>query len=185
MEIKRTDLDGVVELVPTVHGDHRGWFSESYNAAAFAEAGLPTAWAQDNESLSATPWTIRGLHFQTPPFAQAKLLRVLQGSAFDVAVDLRRGSATFGRHVSVTLTTEARNQILIPEGFGHGFCTLEPNTIVSYKVSATYAPDHEGCVRWDDPAIGIDWPVPVDADPVISDRDRGSPLLADASDLFA
>ena len=184
MEINRTALDDVVEIIPTVHGDHRGWFSESYNAAAFAEAGLPTEWAQDNESLSAAPWTIRGLHFQTAPSAQAKLLRVLQGSAFDVAVDLRRGSATFGQHASVTLTSATRNQILIPEGFGHGFCTLEPNTIVSYKVSSGYAPDCDRGVRWDDPAIGIEWPLPAGADPVISDRDRDSPLLADAPDLF-
>lgn len=184
MEIIRTELDGVVEIHPTVHGDHRGWFSESYSASGFAAAGLPDRWVQDNESLSARCGTVRGIHFQTAPHAQNKLLRVIQGAAFDVAVDLRKSSPTFGKWVGVKLTAERRNQILVPAGFGHGFCTLEPNTIVSYKVSAPYAPECDRGVRWDDPDVGIAWPLPIGVEPVISDRDASSPLLAQSQDLF-
>lgn len=185
MKITETALEGVVEIQPQVHGDHRGWFSEAYSEPRFAEAGLPTGWVQDNESLSATVGTVRGIHFQTAPFPQDKLLRVIRGAAFDVAVDLRTSSPSFGRWVGVHLCAEKRNQILIPVGFGHGFCTLEPNTIVSYKVSAPYAPDCDSGIRWDDPAIGIEWPLPPGTEPVISERDAQSPLLAESPDLFA
>lgn len=185
MEVTETTLPGVVEIQPQVHGDHRGWFSEAYSDASFADAGLPSIWVQDNESLSAKVGTIRGIHFQTAPFPQDKLLRVIRGAAFDVAVDLRRSSATFGQWVAVHLSAERRNQILIPAGFGHGFCTLEPDTIVSYKVSAPYAPECDRGVKWDDPAIGIEWPIEAGCEPVISDRDAQSPLLADAPDLFS
>lgn len=183
MEIRPTALPDVIELQPAVHGDHRGWFSEAYNARAFADAGLPTAWMQDNESLSGAKGTVRGLHYQIAPHPQDKLVRVLHGSILDVAVDLRRSSVTFGQHVTVELSAQRRNQLLIPAGFGHGFCTLVADSVVAYKVSGTYSPESERGIRWNDPALGIDWPV-AEADAVISAKDQVTPLLGDAVDLF-
>lgn len=187
MDFDTTALDGVVEITPRRFGDDRGWFSEVFKSAALADAGIDIDFVQDNESFSATPGTIRGLHYQLDPHAQAKLVRVLHGRVLDVAVDIRRESPTFGQHVTVELTAELGNQLLVPAGFAHAFCTLEPDVHLAYKVSAPYAPDRERAIRWDDPSIGVEWPdwrgLGVDG-PTLSDRDTVAPLLADQPDLF-
>ena len=184
MWIEELDIPAVKVLTPTKHGDRRGFFSETYNKQALAKAGIDIDFVQDNHSLSAERGTVRGLHFQTPPFAQDKLVRVLRGAVFDVAVDLRRGSPSYGAHVSVTLSAEAWNQALVPVGFAHGFMTLEPDTEVVYKVSRYYAPDHDKGLLWNDPALGIPWPLPAD-EAVLSDKDRKQPRLADVETPFA
>jgi dTDP-4-dehydrorhamnose 3,5-epimerase len=178
MRVRKLALDGVVELIPKKSGDARGFFSETWSRVRLAEAGLDLDWVQDNQSFSAEKGVVRGLHFQVAPFAQDKLIRVLRGAIFDVAVDIRPGSATFGRWVSCVLTPVAWNQLLIPKGFAHGFLTLETATEVFYKVSAPYAPECDRAVRWNDPAIGIDWPL-VGASPILSEKDCAAPLLAD------
>ena len=165
------------------HGDYRGYFSETYNGRTLAAAGIGIDFVQDNHSLSAEKGTVRGLHFQTPPFAQDKLVRVVRGSVFDVAVDLRRDSPTYGQHVSVVLSDEAWNQLLIPIGFAHGFMTLEDDTEVIYKVSEYYAPEHDKGLRWNDPMLGIQWPISED-DAVLSDKDRGLPRFAEFATPF-
>jgi dTDP-4-dehydrorhamnose 3,5-epimerase len=177
MQIRSLDIEAVKIITPAKHGDHRGFFSETYNKAALAEAGITIDFVQDNQSLSAQKGTMRGLHFQTPPFAQAKLLRVVRGAVFDVAVDLRRGSPSYGRHVSAVLSAEEWNQILVPAGFAHGFMTLAPDTEVIYKVSNYYAPECDRGLLWNDPALGIDWPLPAGG-AVLSDKDTKQPLLA-------
>lgn len=182
MEIRPLGLDGVVEIVPRKFGDHRGFFSETFNARSFEEAMTET-FVQDNHSLSVTSGTVRGLHFQRPPRAQAKLLRVVRGAIFDVAVDIRRGSPSFGRWVGLTVSSADWNQIFVPKGFAHGFMTLEPDTEVIYKVTDYYSPDHDRSVRFDDPEIGIDWPLPV-SDLQISDKDRNAPRLRDVDTGF-
>jgi dTDP-4-dehydrorhamnose 3,5-epimerase len=182
LEIRPLGLDGVVVVAPKRHGDHRGFFSETYNKKAFSEAGIAVDFVQDNHSMSADEGTIRGLHFQTPPFAQAKLVRVIRGSILDVVVDIRRASPTFGKWVSAQITAEGGEQILVPVGFAHGICTLEPHTEVIYKVSQYYSPEHDKGVRWDDPAIGIQWPL--SGQPVLSAKDLKHPLLHDSPDLF-
>lgn len=164
-------------------GDERGYFSETYNRAAFLDAGIDVEFVQDNQSLSAARGTIRGLHFQSPPFAQAKLLRVLQGALLDVAVDIRKGSPTFGRHVAVELSAKDGAQIFIPEGFAHGFCTLASNTVVFYKVSAPYAPDHDHGLAWNDPDLGIAWPVEA-GEAVVSQKDKIHPRLSELAEHF-
>jgi dTDP-4-dehydrorhamnose 3,5-epimerase len=161
-------------------GDARGFFSETYSAAAYAEAGLNLAFVQDNHSRSAAVGTVRGLHYQSPPFAQDKLVR---GRILDVAVDLRRSSPTFGRHVTAEISAEAWNQILVPVGFAHGFVTLEPDTEVLYKVTAPYAPAHDHGILWSDPALAIDWPVAPGA-ATLSDKDGRLPLLRDVTTVF-
>ncbi|MEQ8356915.1 MAG: dTDP-4-dehydrorhamnose 3,5-epimerase [Kiloniellaceae bacterium] len=172
-----------VRLVSTVrHGDHRGFFSETYSKQAFADAGIDADFVQDNHSLSAEPGTLRGLHFQAPPRAQAKLLRVIRGAVFDVAVDLRWGSPTYGRHVSATISAKAWNQIFVPTGFAHGFCTLEADTEVLYKVSDFYAPEAEQGLLWNDPDLAVDWPAAAGA--ALSKRDRHWPRLRDLSRVF-
>ena len=187
MEIRTTSLDGVVEITPRRVGDDRGWFSEVYKLSVLADAGIDIEFVQDNESFSATPGTIRGFHYQLDPHAQAKLVRVVRGRVLDVAVDIRRTSSTFGQHVAVELTADLGNQLLVPAGFAHAFCTLEPDVHLSYKVSDRYAPESERAIRWDDPSIDIDWPdwpaLGVDA-PTLSDRDAVAPLLTDQPDLF-
>lgn len=183
MDIITTALDGVVEIRPKHFGDERGWFSETWKQSAFADAGINIDFVQDNESFSAPVGTLRGLHYQVAPHPQDKLVRVIQGSILDVAVDIRRGSPTFGEHVAVTLTAVDGNQLLVPAGFAHGFCTLEADVRVAYKVSGQYAPNCERAIRFDDPQLAIDWPLPADG-PTLSDRDRVAPLLADQSDLF-
>jgi dTDP-4-dehydrorhamnose 3,5-epimerase len=183
MDFIRQQIPDVVEIRPRYFRDARGYFSETYKKSALAEAGVSVDFVQDNKSLSTVPGTIRGLHFQLPPFAQGKLVSCLRGAIYDVAVDIRRGSPTFGQHVGVTLTAEAGNQLYVPVGFAHGFCTLEPDTEVAYKVTAYYSAECDRGVLWSDPAIGIDWPV----DPEraqLSDKDRKAPRLAEAPDLF-
>ena len=177
MHIEPLEIPDVKLLTPVKHGDHRGYFSEVYNRRTLQDGGISVDFVQDNCSLSADAGTVRGLHFQAPPFAQAKLVRVLRGSIFDVAVDLRSGSPTYGQHVSATLSAEAWNQIWVPVGFGHGFMTLTPGTEVMYKVSAYYAPDHDHGLLWNDPALRIQWPTP-ESGPVLSDRDREHPTLS-------
>ena len=178
MDIENLNISDVKLLVPKRHSDHRGFFSEVYNREALAEAGIDIDFVQDNHSLSAEKGTVRGLHFQTPPFAQDKLVRVVRGSVFDVAVDLRRDSPSYGRHVGVVLSAEAWNQILVPVGFAHGFMTLGPGTEVVYKVSDYYSPDHDKGLLWNDPALGIQWPIP-EGEVVLSDKDRVHPKLAE------
>jgi dTDP-4-dehydrorhamnose 3,5-epimerase len=163
--------------------DKRGFFSETYNRLRFAEAGVECDFVQDNHSFSSLKGVVRGLHFQVAPHAQCKLVRVARGAIFDVALDIRGRSPTYGRHVSAVLSAENWTQLWIPEGFAHGFCTLEPNTEVLYKTTAYYAPDFSHGIKWDDPALGISWPVdPKDA--VLSDADRNYPRLADLPSAF-
>lgn len=183
LDVTRTALEGVLVLTPRRFDDPRGFFSEVYNRRRYAEAGVEAEFIQDNHSRSGPVGTVRGLHFQRPPFAQAKLVRCLKGAILDVAVDLRRGSPTYGRHVAVELSATAWNQLYIPAGFAHGFCTLEPDTEVFYKVDAYYSAEHDGGIRWDDPALGIDWPVSAEA-ALLSDKDRRLPLLQDLGDIF-
>ena len=183
MQVVPTAIPDVRVIVPKKFGDHRGFFSETYSRKAFEALGLRGDFVQDNHSLSAEAGVVRGLHYQLPPMAQDKLLRVVRGAILDVAVDVRRGSPTFGRHVAEVLSAENWRQIFIPAGFAHGFRTLEPNTEVIYKVTAFYSPEHERGVRWNDPALGIDWGV-AEAGAILSDRDRKHPLLAEASELF-
>jgi dTDP-4-dehydrorhamnose 3,5-epimerase len=178
MQVSETSLPGVKILTPKRFGDHRGFFAETYSRRTLAAAGIDTEFVQDNVSVSTAAGTVRGLHFQVPPFAQAKLVYPAQGSIYDVVVDIRRGAPTFGRHVGVTLSATEGNQIYVPEGFAHGLCTLEPGTQVVYKVSAFYAPQHEAGIRWDDPALAIAWPVERDR-AVVVDRDARLPLIAD------
>lgn len=176
-----TDLGmGVLEVVPKKFGDARGFFSETYQRQRFAGAGMAHDWIQDNQSFSAEKGTLRGLHFQVAPAAQDKLIRVLRGSIFDVAVDIRNGSASYGKWVAKILSAQAFNQLLIPKGFAHGFLTLEPDVEVLYKVSAPYAPQCDRSVRWDDPAIGIAWPLQ-GRQPILSGKDAAAPNLADVA----
>lgn len=182
MRIDDTELREVKLIVPQRFGDARGFFSESWNAARMAEAGLDYHFVQDNHSLSSAVGTLRGLHMQTPPHAQAKLVRCGRGRLLDVAVDIRRGSPTYGRWTSAELTAENGHQLLIPAGFLHGFVTLEPDTEIVYKCTDYYAPDCDRAVRFDDPAMGIDWGL--STDPILSDKDTAAPLLADLDNPF-
>jgi dTDP-4-dehydrorhamnose 3,5-epimerase len=184
-------MDVIETLIPDVklirmrrHIDERGFFSETYSARSLAAAGITTAFVQDNHSLSAAAGTVRGLHFQIPPHAQAKLVRVVRGAVFDVAVDLRVGSPTFGRHVAATLSAAEWNMLYIPEGFAHGFCTLQPDTEVVYKASRHYEPTHDRGIAWDDPALGIDWPVDASR-AIVSAKDRALPPFAALLPWFA
>ena len=178
MNVNSLSISVVKLFTPKRRGDHRGFFSEVYNKKALAEAGINIDFVQDNHSLSTEKGTVRGLHFQAPPFAQDKLVRVVCGSVFDVAVDLRQGSPTYGEHVSVLLSAEVWNQVLVPIGFAHGFMTLESRTEVVYKVSNYFAPEHDEGLLWNDPTLGIKWPVP-EAEAVLSDKDRVQPRLAE------
>jgi dTDP-4-dehydrorhamnose 3,5-epimerase len=174
----------VTLLRPRRFGDARGWFMETYSEAAALAAGINVRFVQDNQSFSAFEGTIRGLHYQRPPHAQAKLVRCVRGSIMDYVVDIRRGSPTYGRHVAVGLTAEGGEQLFIPVGFAHGFVTLEPDVEVAYKVSDVYAPDCDGGILWNDPTIGIDWPLPTTG-PVLSDRDKILPTLVEFDSPFA
>lgn len=164
--------------------DARGWFVEAYNRKSFADLGIACTFVQDNHSLSVAPFTVRGLHFQLPPHAQDKLIRCVRGRIFDVAVDVRRGSPTYGNWVGAELSAEAGNQLFVPVGFAHGFVTLEPNCEVEYKCSDFYAPEHDSGVRWNDPAIGIDWRIPAGIAPQLSTKDASLQLLADFDSPF-
>ncbi len=184
MQVIETTIPAVKRIVPQRFGDERGWFSETYRADVLAKGGIADVFIQDNQSFSAPKGTVRGLHFQRHPMAQAKLIRVLAGAILDVAVDLRRDSPTFGRHVAVRLDAEAGEQLYVPIGFGHGFCTLVPDTMVAYKVAGgVYSPEHDGAVLWNDPALGIDWPV-AETEAQLSAKDRVAPRLADLPPLF-
>ena len=178
-----TNLPDVKIITPRVFEDNRGAFSETYNRDTLAKLGIDTVFVQDNQSWSREAWTVRGLHFQAPPNAQAKLVRVLAGEIFDVAVDIRAGSPTFGQWTGVTLSAANSAQLLIPAGFLHGFITRVPDCIVAYKCSDTYAPEAEGSVRFDDPDIGIDWGIPA-GQAVLSDKDAAAPAFADLMTPF-
>jgi dTDP-4-dehydrorhamnose 3,5-epimerase len=176
MRIERTRLDGVLLIHPHKHGDARGFVAETFKASALRDVGVTDKWVQENHSFSARAGTLRGLHFQAPPMAQAKLVRVLRGAILDVALDIRCASASYGQHVAVELSAENFAQLYIPAGFAHGFCTLTDDTEVLYKVSAEYAPAQEGGVLWKDPDLAIAWPV---RDAVTSTRDAQWPALKD------
>jgi dTDP-4-dehydrorhamnose 3,5-epimerase len=183
MHVESLQIPEVLLITPGKFGDQRGFFSETYSHREFAEAGIDVEFVQENHSLSANVGTIRGLHFQSPPYAQAKLVRVVRGAILDVAVDIRRGSPTFGRHARAVLSAVNWSQIFIPEGFAHGFCTLEPDSEVLYKVNNYYAPDHDLGLAWNDPSLGIAWPVS-EAEAILSDKDRRQPVLVQLGTSF-
>jgi dTDP-4-dehydrorhamnose 3,5-epimerase len=183
MQIERAAIPDVLIIRPTKHGNHRGFFSETFRASALKDAGVDVDWVQDNHSFSAARGVVRGLHFQAPPFAQAKLLRVIKGAILDVAVDIRRGSSTYGRHVAVELSADNWTQIFVPAGFAHGFCTLTENCEVLYKVSAGFAPEAEDGVLWSDPDLGVSWPIGTE-EATLSPRDKEWPRLRDFASPF-
>jgi len=176
MKVTPLTIPEVLIVEPVKHGDDRGFFSETYNQRTWHDAGIDLVYIQDNHSLSVAIGTIRGLHFQSPPFAQDKLVRVTRGAIWDVAVDIRLGSPTYGQWVGEEISAENWRQILVPKGFAHGFCTLEPDTEVQYKVTAPYSGDHDKGLKWDDPALAIDWPLSGEAQ--LSAKDQHQPLLS-------
>lgn len=178
MQVLTAEIPGVLLLKPRFFEDARGYFVETYNVRSARDAGIVTEFVQDNEALSVRRGTVRALHFQVPPKVQAKLVRVLHGSVFDVVVDLRVGSPDYGRWISVTLTAQGGEQIFVPRGFAHGYCTLEDDTVVAYKVDDYYGPDCERGLAWNDPTLNVDWPVSP-ADAVLSDKDRKLAGFAD------
>ena len=182
MNIRKTELEGVVVIEPEVFGDARGYFFESYSQRRFDEAVRPVRFVQDNESFSRYG-VLRGLHFQKGRYAQSKLVRVVSGLVLDVAVDIRRGTPTFGRHVAVELSGENRLQLFIPRGFAHGFAVLSDEALFQYKCDNPYAPEQEGAIAWNDPSLAIDWRLPAEA-VILSEKDRRHPLLAEADELF-
>jgi dTDP-4-dehydrorhamnose 3,5-epimerase len=181
MKLTETKLNGVYLIEPVVFADHRGFFMETYNHTVFEQNGLSYRFVQDNHSLSREVGTLRGLHYQISPKPQTKLVRVVSGAIYDVAVDIRKESPTFGQWVGVILSTENKKQLLIPKGFAHGFCTIEPNTEVVYKVDELYSPAHDRGIQWNDPRIGIHWPT---EQPILSDKDSKQPLLSHADIFF-
>lgn len=182
MEIVRTAIPDVVIIEPRVFGDSRGYFFESWSQRDFDALLRPVRFVQDNESRSSYG-VVRGLHFQKGAFSQSKLVRVVEGVVLDVAVDIRRGSPTFGRHVAVELDADSHRQLFIPRGFAHGFSVLSDHAVFQYKCDNYYAPQAESAIAWNDPALGIDWRVPA-GDAILSEKDRRHPLLADCPDLF-
>jgi dTDP-4-dehydrorhamnose 3,5-epimerase len=182
MYTESTAIPDVKVMTPEKHHDARGFFSEVYNAGALARHGINIGFVQDNYSHSTRIGTVRGLHFQAPPFAQTKLIRVTRGRILDVAVDIRRGSPTFGRHVAIELSAENWRQLLVPVGFAHGICTLEPDTEITFKVSSPHSSAHDLGLAWDDPDLGITWPLA--GLPVLSNRDRRNPRLKDLDTPF-
>ena len=180
MNVIETTLAGVLILEPKVFGDARGWFMESWSKKKMEDAGIFVDFVQDNHSFSAEKGTLRGLHYQLNPMAQAKLLRVSRGTIFDVAVDIRRGSPTYAKWVGIELSAENHRQLFIPRGFAHGFITLTEDVEVQYKADNLYAPDCDGNNRWNDPEIGVQWPL---APTVLSDKDANAPLLAARTEL--
>jgi dTDP-4-dehydrorhamnose 3,5-epimerase len=183
MDARGVQIEGIKLLVPVRYEDARGSFSEIYNAERFRQAGIACEFVQDSLSLSRLPGTVRGLHFQAPPHAQDKLVRVARGSVLDVVVDIRSESATFGRHCAFRLDAGTGTQLFVPKGLIHGFCTLEPNTEVVYKLSALYAPEAEYGVLWNDPDLGIEWPVSP-AEAILSAKDATAPRLRDIPRFF-
>ncbi len=182
MEIIRTDIPDVVIIEPRVFGDSRGYFFESWSQREFDAIVRPVRFVQDNES-SSSYGVVRGLHFQKGAFSQSKLVRVVEGTVLDVAVDIRRGSPTFGRHVAVELDADSHRQLFIPRGFAHGFSVLSQHAVFQYKCDNYYAPQAESAIAWNDPTLGIDWRVSAE-DAILSEKDRRHPLLADCPDLF-
>lgn len=183
MQVVKTALEGVALLEPVVHGDERGYFVETYRRDVLAEAlGFDVKFVQDNESKSGYG-VLRGLHYQLPPYAQSKLVRVIHGSVYDVAVDLRVGSPTFGRSVGYELSAANKRQLFIPRGFAHGFVVTSDSAVFVYKVDQYYAPQHDRGIAYNDPTIAVDWGV-AEADLKLSDKDRRQPLLSETSDLF-
>jgi dTDP-4-dehydrorhamnose 3,5-epimerase len=183
MQVIDTPFPEVKVFVPKKHGDHRGFFSETYSARALEPYGITDMFVQDNQSFSAEPYTFRGLHFQKPPFAQMKLVRALRGAALDIVVDIRKGSPNYGKHITVELRADAWNQILVPEGFAHGILTLEPDTELYYKVNRFYSPENDRGILWSDPALNLR--LPVDAGKLIlSPKDQNQPLLAAVDSPF-
>ncbi|WDF51539.1 dTDP-4-dehydrorhamnose 3,5-epimerase [Paenibacillus sp. KACC 21273] len=177
MKVTSLTLKGAKLIEPVVHGDHRGFFMESYNEKLMHENRIKHNFIQDNHSLSAEPGVLRGMHYQLNPKAQTKLIRVISGSIYDVIVDIRKDSPTFGQWQGFILSDANKRQLLVPQGFAHGFCTLAANTQVIYKVDEYYSPEHDRGIAWDDPSLNIDWPV---SNPVLSDKDTRHPLLKDA-----
>lgn len=182
MKVIKTDIEDVVILQPDVFGDNRGYFMESWSQPRFDEAVRPVRFVQDNESKSRYG-VLRGLHYQKGRYSQSKLVRVVKGRVLDVAVDIRRGSPTFGRYVAVELTEDNHYQLFVPRGFAHGFSVLSEEAIFEYKCDNIYAPEQEGAIAWDDPTIGIDWKLPAE-DVILSAKDAAHPTLAEATDLF-
>ena len=183
MQVIATEIPDVKEIRPVRHRDPRGFFSEIFRADVLRRHGIDLAAVQENHSLSVDRGVVRGLHFQLPPMSQAKLVRVAAGAVFDVAVDLRRGSPTYGRHVGLVLSAAEGNQLFVPEGFAHGFCTLEPDTEIVYKVNRYYSPEHDRGLLWNDPELAIAWPVAAAA-AILSDKDRHQPRLAELPAAF-
>jgi len=181
MKVYDTKLPGAKLIEPAVFGDHRGFFMESYNEERFHQHGIRHKFVQDNHSLSAEVGVLRGLHYQLNPKAQTKLIRVTSGAIYDVIVDIRKGSPTYGQWQGFILSAANKRQLLVPRGFAHGFCTLVPNTEVQYKVDEFYSPEHDRGIAWNDPALGIDWPISA---PILSDKDGKHPTLAEADNNF-
>ena len=183
MKLINTDIEGVYIIEPHLFKDERGYFFEAFSERKFAElTGIETRFVQDNESRSAK-CVVRGLHFQLPPFAQSKLVRAVRGTILDVAVDIRRGSPTFGKHIAVELSEHNHRQLFIPRGFAHGFSVLEGDAIVEYKCDNYYAPEAEGAIRWNDATIAIDWKV-ADNEAIVSAKDKENPLFDECEALF-
>ena len=183
MQVTATAIPEVKLITPVRHRDNRGFLSEVFNQRSLSEAGINDNFVQENHTYSSSAGTVRGLHYQAPPSPQAKLVRVLRGAIFDVAVDVRKTSETFGQHVAVELNTDNWSQLYIPEGFAHGFCTIEADTEIAYRASSYWAPDLDCGIAWDDPDLDIPWPVDP-ADAVLSDKDRGLPPLREISSHF-
>jgi dTDP-4-dehydrorhamnose 3,5-epimerase len=181
--VSATEIADVKLLALRIHRDHRGFFSETYNKGELAKVGVNLEFVQDNHSLSVERGVVRGLHFQIPPFAQDKLVRVVRGAIFDVAVDIRRGSPTYGNHVARIISAQEWNQFLVPIGFAHGFCTLEANTEVIYKVTNYYSPEHDRGVLWNDADLRIAWPVE-ESEAVLSDKYRKQPRFSELPNYF-
>lgn len=181
MLVTPLSLEGSLLLEPVVHRDSRGFFMESYNGQVMADHGINNVFFQDNHALSVEAGVLRGLHYQLNPKAQTKLIRVTAGAIYDVIVDIRKKSPTYGKWVGVILSEYNNRQLLVPKGFAHGYCTLVPNTEVQYKVDAEYAPQLDRGIRWNDPALNIDWPT---SNPILSDKDQQHPLLVDAENNF-
>lgn len=182
MNVIKTEIDGVVIIEPRIFNDQRGYFFESFSERDFCKEVREVKFVQDNESKSQYG-VLRGLHFQKPPYCQSKLVRVIKGAVLDVAVDIRKGSPTFGKHVAVELTEDNHRQFFVPRGFAHGFSVLTPEVIFQYKCDNFYAPQSEGAIAWDDPDLGIDWRIPADK-VILSEKDRHHPRLKDAEWLF-
>jgi dTDP-4-dehydrorhamnose 3,5-epimerase len=183
LKFTNTKLDGVMIIEPTVFGDYRGWFMETYSYSKYKEAGIDLDFVQDNHSFSAAKGTLRGLHYQLNPKAQSKLVRCTKGSIFDVAVDIRNGSPTYGQWFGIELSAENKKQLLVPKGFAHAFMTLTNDVEVQYKVDELYSPENDRGIIWNDPSINIQWPL--DITPILSEKDEKAPLLRDADNNFS